>query len=160
MLIVSIPVTLTQFDLTQTYTHTHTHTGGWNREKPVMVESLPALDACLCGLESNSYCRVLYLNTESQGPHMLDKKLIARGLAGKENKYLFLLQLRNKELNISPDHNMEYFDVKCLTVGSKNQIKVVQSTRIRSDGCDLLVCDSLSFDRIHFCPFLLSVRQV
>ena len=91
-----------------------------------MVESLPALDACLCGLESNSYCRVLYLNTESQGPHMLDKKLIARGLAGNENKYLFLLQMRNKEVNISPSHNMESFGVKRLTVGSKNRIKTAR----------------------------------
>jgi hypothetical protein len=54
---------------------------------------------------------------------MLEKKLIARGLAGNENKYLVLLQMRNKEINISPSHNVKHFGVKRLTVRSKNRIK-------------------------------------
>jgi len=67
---------------------------------------------------------------------MLGKKLIARGLAGNENKYLVLLQMRNKEMNISPSHNMKYFDVKCLTFRSRNRIK--QQGRNRKLGKNTL----------------------
>jgi hypothetical protein len=67
---------------------------------------------------------------------MLDKKLIARGLAGNENKYLVLLQMRKKEANISPSHNTRHFGVKCLTVGSKNRIK--QQDRSRKWGKNTL----------------------
>jgi len=67
---------------------------------------------------------------------MLEKKLIARGLAGNENKYLVLLQMRNKEMNILPSHNVKHFDVKCLTVRSKNRIK--QQGRNRKRGRNTL----------------------